>query len=57
MTGEPTNLHVMEGEGIPDALHVRVTLLPSSTNADTGETETCGGSENIQCTKNWSANG
>lgn len=45
MPGVPTILHIMEGEGMPDALHIRVVLSPSITFDDDGETEACGGSK------------
>ena len=41
----------MEGEGMPDALHVRVSLSPSITIADAGEIETCDGSKKMLNTK------
>ena len=46
MPGVPTILHITEGGGMPDALHVRVALSPSITFADAGEIEACGGSKN-----------
>ena len=41
----PTLVHFMLGFGLPDAVHVKFKLLPSTTAFTSGETVTCGASD------------